>query len=260
MHLESRLSCLSKEPSERLMQAKCFAAAIAIASLLLSGNVNADYIVASNYPSSDSDSNAVDGVGIISQCENYNNLAAGQSFTPSASGVLTTVDAQIAGAVEVEVPKASPALDISLFKASNNSPTVLLGAVEEQPSDFQSLSVDVNHRYAIDFSQLQISLTAGEQYFIAFQTPVGVPGTVEIWSPYLIGVTRSFTKPFPQPSLGSYSSVAPNGSNWHIDPQAELEITVHAIPEPAWCSLFAVAALACLAVRTPIRKSASSRL
>ncbi len=207
--------------------------------LLNYGTARADYIVASNFPASDADSNVTDGVGVISQIENYNNLAAGQSFTPTANGILTTVEAHIAGAVEVLMPSTPPPLEVSLFKAVNCTPTVLLGTLEEQPSDFRSWSVDVSHRYAIDFSQLQIPLIAGEQYFIAFQTPVGVPGFVEIWSPYLVGVKQSLSIPFPPPSLGSYASVAPNWNDWHTEPNYELLITVSAIPEPCCLHLFA---------------------
>jgi hypothetical protein len=192
----------------------------------------ADYIVASNLPAAQTATNSWAEVGLISTADNYNNVAAGQSFTPTASGILTTIDALLSSAIDQPTPPDSPPLDISIYTALNSAPGTLLATVQKHSGDFPHLSGGGDHRSPIDFTQFQIPLLAGQHYFLEFETPIGVVGFLGPNAPYFVGRQQN---PFPPFALGEFSSVAPNHTDWQIDSTAELAIAVHAVPEPTAC-------------------------
>jgi hypothetical protein len=213
--------------------------AIALLPFLQSTSAKADYIVASNLPTTQTITNSWDEIGVITTVNNENNVAAGQTFTPNANGILTTVDALLSCAEDAPLPN-SPPLNISVYTAINSGPGILLATVQKQASDFPIVNFSGDHRSTIDFSQYQIPLTAGQQYFLEFATPAGVVGFSPAHAPYFVGRQQNPSPPF---SLGEFSSVASNHIDWQIDPTAELAITVHAVPEPTTCIILLAAML-----------------
>ena len=219
---------------------------IGLLAFIQSTTAKADYIVASNLPAQ-TGTNSWDEVGLITT-DRYSNVAAGQSFTPIASGILTTIDALLSSASAPRPPDLPP-LNISVYTAVNSGPGMLLATVQKQESDFPSLNSYGDHRQTIDFSQFQIPLTLGLHYFVEFETPIRVVGGSGPNAPYFVGRQLSPSPPY---SLGEFSSVAPNHTDWQVDSSAELAITVHAVPEPAtWINLFAAMLLGCIMRRSP---------
>ncbi len=219
----------------------------------------ADYIVATNLPPAEAYSDSYDGIGVDSQfpMPGYFNRAAGQTFTANAGGTLTTVDALMAAGSEQQVPN-SPPLNISIYNSVNNLPTTLLGTVQKNASNFNVILnfPSLEHRYSFDFSQFQIPLTAGGQYFVAFHTPTGVAGLTEDDSPYFVGLKLSSRNQNPPLVLGTFASVRNDGIKWEPDTGNELAITVHAVPEPNGVYLLAASAFAtCLNLRPAPRGS-----
>jgi hypothetical protein len=217
--------------------------AVGVLPFLQSTIAKADYIVASNLPAQTGTNSWVD-VGVITT-DNENNEAAGQSFTPTASGILTTIDALLSSAFDPQPPNLPP-LNISVYTTVNSAPGVLLATVQKQASDFPVLNSYGDHRQTIDFSQFQIPLTLGQHYFVEFETPLGVVGFSGLSAPYFVGRQLAPSPPY---SLGEFSSVAPNHTDWQIDSTAELAIAVHAVPEQTEASLLAVMIVGCTMLR-----------
>lgn len=234
------------------MQVK-YAVISALGLLPYSLVAKADYIVATNLPPSETYSDSWDGVGVNSEfpVPGYTNRAAGQTFSASSGGTLTTVDALMAAGSEQPVPN-SPPLNISIYNSVNNLPTTLLGTVQKNASDFNVILnfPSLEHRYSFDFSQFHIALTTGGQYFIAFQTPTGVAGLTEDDSPYFVGLELSSRNQNPPLVLETFASVRNDGIIWEPDTGNELAIKVHAVPEPNRAYILAAGALAtCLTLR-----------
>jgi hypothetical protein len=211
-----------------------------------SGTAKADYVVASNLPDSQNYSIFWWPIGDT----DYG--VTGQPFTSTSSGILTTIDALMGGGFTWPVAN-SPPLEISLFNSVNDLPTTLLGTVERNPGDFHIVRnfPDANNRYTFDFSQFQIPLTAGNEYFLAFQTPTLIAAEFpETDAPYFSGLAVADFSPFSPMSLGKFALIQKNGINWQTNSGFELAITVHAVPEPTCIHLLAAAALlGCVARR-----------
>ena len=94
----------------------------------------------------------------------------GPSFTPQRRVTHTVVRRRI-GAGNFEPVPNSPPIDISIFTSVNGIPVDRLGTVQVRER-FSHHASAVDHRYSIDFSHSNSS-TAGEHYFLAFQTPNG---------------------------------------------------------------------------------------
>jgi hypothetical protein len=226
---------------------------IGLLQFLQSTIAKADYIVASNLPATQIVTNTWAEVGLITPAENYNNEAAGQPFTPNASGILTTIDALLSSAIPQPSPPDSPPLNISIYTALNSAPGTLLGTVQKHSGDFPPLSGSGDHRSTIDFTQFQIPLLAGQRYFLEYETPVGIVAGGGADAPYFVGSQLAPTAPY---TLGEFSSVAPNHTDWQVDSMAELAITVHAVPESTDASLLVGMLLGCM-MRRSTRMQAS---
>ena len=143
------------------------------------------------------------------------------------SGTLTTVEALIASGV------AGPPLNVSIYKSNAGIPNELLGTKEFPASEFANPFAS-NNRKIIDFSSFQISLVAGSQYLVGFETPFGIDGVTGSGSPFFAGWAPEFFGGIPTLSLGINLSSAVNGVDWAVASNSkELGIAVRATPEPS---------------------------
>ncbi len=206
----------------------------------------ADYIVASNLPDSQVYSAFWWPIG-----DSYYGVT-GQPFISTFSGTLTKIDALMGGGFTEPVAN-SPPLEISLFNSVNDLPTTLLGTVEKNPGDFHIVRnfPEADNRYTFDFSQFEIPLTAGDEYFLAFQTSTLVPGKIhETDAPYFAGLAIPYFGQELPTSLGKFALIKTNGIDWQTNNGFELAITIHAVPEPTCLLLFAAGTLfGCLTLR-----------
>ena len=195
-------------------------------TLSVIGEANADVIVASNLPATQFSTLAWEEVGLIApHYNNYNNVSKGQPFIPRYSGILTTIDTLISLGRVPPAP-ASPPLNVSIYSSNAGIPIAQLGTRQYSTSSFSSHLVTSSHkRIAVDFSQFDIQLVAGDQYMVVFHTPFGVSGEHGGHSPYLVGYPTTF--------LGLTASQAPNGIDWEVfTGHREIAIEVRAIPIP----------------------------
>jgi hypothetical protein len=209
-----------------------------IAIISLPSASRADYVVADNLPDAQTTCDYWEEVGLISPLQNGdNNVAKGQEFVPQLSGLLTTIDALITSSFDAPIV-GSPPLDVSIYTSTAGIPGTLLGTVLRQPSDFPFFLNDLSKRATIDFTQLHLSLAAGQQYMVTFETPFGISGDIGTDAPYFVGTELSVRNPSPPMLLDHYASFAQNGTNWQVFNDRELAIAVHAIPEPNALALF----------------------
>jgi hypothetical protein len=187
----------------------------------------ADVVVASNLPTTQLSTLAWEEIGMIDpRYNNYNNDSKGQQLIPSASGVLTTVDALI-GVYSSSPPPNYPPLNVSIYTSLAGIPITKLATRSFPETAFFVISdTSKKHRTTIDFSASQIPIVAGNQYLVAFETPYGVNTQNNAPIPYLAG--------YPETFLGLPASQARDGIHWELfgDPR-EIGISVSVVPEPS---------------------------
>lgn len=195
---------------------------------LISSSAHAEVIAANNFSAEQKLMDVREEIGMnYPAYNNYTNSAWGQSFIANVGGHLTKLETLLAVGRGKKIP-TTPPLVVSFCESTNGIPTSTLGAISFSPEDFNTLSVNLNYREAIDFSNFRIPIRAGSEYIVTYQSPFSLPATSTSDAPYHIGIPLVGRVLF-----GRDVTLARNGVNWELATGRELALTVWVMtPEP----------------------------
>jgi hypothetical protein len=211
------------------------------------GTARGDLVLASNLASPPSYSSFDYGIGFAGSTSNgvFTNETPAQEFTAKASGVIKSITATVGQFQPEGVP-----LTVLVTAAAGSIPGATLGSLT-----FPTSAVSTNAFNApttFDFSSTNISLTAGQNYFVEFFTPTPINGSIR-YQALLLNTGSPIAFGFP-------AIDSPNGGATFFSPPAipnEIGLTVTGIavvPEPGPLALASLGGL-CVAAGAWVRRS-----